>query len=293
MGTPENVKSFEDKIHYAIYSGEKLNNPMVVGATPDIYRQYGAKADTITISPKTIEKIVFPENYLEYKGKHNLGEAGLSQIPTQIANPTAILRSNTDGDGSLVIETNMQDYRGDPIVVALKLNANGTMTLENRIASAYGKENMQSMRGDHDGNVLWRKKSGSNQSPTVTGLQLPGSAAESASTDTSISDSAENSNTQNKKISGGNIADESKLGHVEKALYDTKKESTADSPMPTNGPTRTDYVRNDAAALSEKGSAAGSPMPTNRPTRRDYVRNDATALSNNSISDSAENSNTC
>ena len=87
MGTPENVKSFEDKIHYAIYSGEKLNNPMVVGATPDIYRQYGAKADTITISPKTIEKIVFPENYLEYKGKHNLGEAGCRRfrrkLPTQ------------------------------------------------------------------------------------------------------------------------------------------------------------------------------------------------------------------
>lgn len=204
MGTPENVKSFEDKIHYAIYSGEKLNNPMVVGATPDIYRQYGAKADTITISPKTIEKIVFPENYLEYKGKHNLGEAGLSQIPTQIANPTAILRSNTDGDGSLVIETNMQDYRGDPIVVALKLNANGTMTLENRIASAYGKGNIQAMRGDHDGNVLWRKKSGSNQPPTATGLQLPGSVAGSASTDTSISDPAENSNTKSKNFSDGN-----------------------------------------------------------------------------------------
>lgn len=263
MGTPENVKSFEDKIHYAIYSGEKLNNPMVVGATPDIYRQYGAKANTITISPKTIEKIVFPENYLEYKGKHNLGETGLSQIPTQIANPTAILRSNTDGDGSLVIETNMQDYRGDPIVVALKLNANGTMTLENRISSAYGKGNIQAMRGDHDGNVLWRKKSGSNQPPTATGLQLPGSVAGSASTSTIISDSFQNINTQNKKISGGTVADESKLGHVEKALYDTKKES-----------------------------AAGSPMPTNRPTRTDYVRNDAAALSDNSISDSAENSNT-
>lgn len=263
MGTPENVKSFEDKIHYAIYSGEKLNNPMVVGATPDIYRQYGAKADTITISPKTIEKIVFPENYLEYKGKHNLGETGLSQIPTQIANPTAILRSNTDGDGSLVIETNMQDYRGDPIVVALKLNANGTMTLENRIASAYGKGNIQAMRGDRDGNVLWHKKSGSNQPPTATGLQLPGSVAGSASTGTIISDSSQNINTQNKKNSGGTIADESKLGHVEKALYDTKKES-----------------------------ATGSPMPTNRPTRTDYVRNDATALSDNSISDSAENRNT-
>lgn len=73
----------------------------------------------------------------------------------------------------------------------------------------------------------------------------------------------DNKNKRNFIKSMYTIADESKLGHVEKALYDTKKES-----------------------------AAGSPMPTNRPTRTDYVRNDATALSSNSISDSAENSNT-
>lgn len=73
----------------------------------------------------------------------------------------------------------------------------------------------------------------------------------------------DNKNKRNFIKSMYTIADESKLGHVEKALYDTKKES-----------------------------AAGSPMPTNRPTRTDYVRNDAAALSDNSISDSAENSNT-
>lgn len=73
----------------------------------------------------------------------------------------------------------------------------------------------------------------------------------------------DNKNKRNFIKSMYTIADESKLGHVEKALYDTKKES-----------------------------ATGSPMPTDRPTRTDYVRNDATALSDNSISDSAENSNT-
>ena len=95
----------------------------------------------MTMTQDAAYKIAYPEGYMG--GKHNLGMSVLKQLPYQIENPVAILKSNTQ-PSSIVLLTAWKD--GDKsIIVPLHLDKQGAISVENRIASAYQTGHMQTI----------------------------------------------------------------------------------------------------------------------------------------------------
>ena len=175
MAGPDNVERFAREVDEVFGGKRTLNKTIVLGNTPKIYLEYGAVPHDVTIQPMTLYKIAYPEGY--FNGRHNLGIPAVKALPEQIQNPVAILRSKSQKD-SFVILTEWADQSGNPVVIPLHLNRQGALTLENRIPSAYGKENVASLAGEAGENVLWTK--GNEDITTLLShrLQLPQAVAD-------------------------------------------------------------------------------------------------------------------
>lgn len=170
---------------------------ITVGNTPDILLQYGAKNRQMTMKQDTARKIAYPDGYMG--GKHNLGIDALKELPQQLRDPMAILKSKTQND-SLVVLTEWNDTHGDPVIVAVHLNKRGDITVENRIASAYGKKNFEALLGENGENILYTKNNKSIAEPSADRLQLPVSASSDTLVNHSISQSGTNVNDINPKL---------------------------------------------------------------------------------------------
>ena len=90
------------------------------------------------------------------QGKHNLGIPALKQLPTQIENPVAVQKSASQPN-SFVILTEWADTQGRPVIIPLHLDKNGAISVENKVASAYGHNHIFSLLGENNQNVLWTK----------------------------------------------------------------------------------------------------------------------------------------
>lgn len=117
------------------------------------------------------------------QGKHNLGIPALKQLPTQIENPVAVLKSASQPN-SFVILTEWADTNGRPVIVPLHLNKNGAVGLENRLASAYGHKHISTILGENNQNVLWTKGNEDIGQLLSHRLQLPQAVVD----DTLVSD---------------------------------------------------------------------------------------------------------
>ena len=142
-----------------------------LGDTPQILRKFGAKSDNVVMTQDTARKIAYPSGYLGVKHGHNLGIPALKQLPMQVANPEAVLRSKSQPN-SLVLLTKWIDKDGAPVIIALHLDKRGQLTIDNQVASAYGKRNLDALVGENGENILWTKKEDTLY-PQSTGLQLP------------------------------------------------------------------------------------------------------------------------
>lgn len=170
---------------------------ITVGNTPDILLQYGAKNRQMTMKQDTARKIAYPDGYMG--GKHNLGIDALKELPQQLRDPMAILKSKTQND-SLIALTEWNDTHGDPVIVAVHLNKRGDITVENRIASAYGKKNFEALLGENGENILYTKNNKSIAELSADRLQLPVSASSDTLVNHSISQSETNVNDINPKL---------------------------------------------------------------------------------------------
>lgn len=167
---------------------------VVLGNTPDILQKYGAKNIEMTMKPSAVRKIAYPTNYLGLKQGHNLGFYALEQLPQQLANPVAILKSYTQPN-SMVIITEMIDADNRPVIVPIHLDKNGNIGISNEVASAYGRSGYSQFinQSRKDGMVLYENKNKGLASLPADGLQL---SAVEATTDPifNIYDSAQNVN---------------------------------------------------------------------------------------------------
>lgn len=155
-----------DKVFSGDYPSGKL---LSVGDTPELLTRYGANPLPMTMTQDAAYKIAYPEGYMG--GKHNLGMSVLKQLPYQIENPVAILKSNTQ-PSSIVLLTAWKD--GDKsIIVPLHLDKQGAISVENRIASAYQTGHMQSYLGEADSNVLYTKNNEDVHQLLSNGVQFP------------------------------------------------------------------------------------------------------------------------
>lgn len=170
INTPENLTRFAQEVDGVFNGSRSPAQAVAIGKTPAIYEQFGAQPLTMTINPNTMYKIAYPEGYLE--GKHNLGIPALKQLPQQLQNPVAILKSKSQPN-SLVILTEWADTQGDPVIIPLHLDKRGAVSLENMVVSAYGKQGIESILGKNGENVLWTKgNEGIDQILSIR-LQLP------------------------------------------------------------------------------------------------------------------------
>lgn len=179
-GTAGTLTSAENMLRYRgdidkVFSGDYPSGKLIaVGDTPDLLTRYGANALPLTMTQDAAYKIAYPSGYMG--GKHNLGMSALKQIPYQIENPVAILRSNTQ-DNSLVLLTEWKD--GDrSVIIPLHLDKQGAISVDNRIASAYQTGHIQSYLGNNDSNVLYTKNNEDIHQLLSNGVQFPKAMAD-------------------------------------------------------------------------------------------------------------------
>lgn len=176
-----------DKVFSGDYPSGKL---LSVGDTPELLTRYGANPLPMTMTQDAAYKIAYPEGYMG--GKHNLGMSVLKQLPYQIENPVAILKSNTQ-PSSIVLLTAWKD--GDKsIIVPLHLDKQGAISVENRIASAYQTGHMQSYLGEADSNVLYTKNNEDVHQLLSNGVQFPKAMADDILAKNNISHAEAKSN---------------------------------------------------------------------------------------------------
>lgn len=176
-----------DKVFSGDYPSGKL---LSVGDTPELLTRYGASPLPMTMTQDAAYKIAYPEGYMG--GKHNLGMPVLKQLPYQIENPVAILKSNTQ-PSSIVLLTAWKD--GDKsIIVPLHLDKQGAISVENRIASAYQTGHMQSYLGEADSNVLYTKNNEDIHQLLSNGVQFPKAMADDILAKNNISQAEAKSN---------------------------------------------------------------------------------------------------
>ena len=176
-----------DKVFSGDYPSGKL---LSVGDTPELLTRYGANPLPMTMTQGAAYKIAYPEGYMG--GKHNLGMSVLKQLPYQIENPVAILKSNTQ-PSSIVLLTAWKD--GDKsIIVPLHLDKQGAISVENRIASAYQTGHMQSYLGEADSNVLYTKNNEDVHQLLSNGVQFPKAMADDILAKNNISQAEAKSN---------------------------------------------------------------------------------------------------
>ena len=141
-------------------------------------------------------KIAYPEGY--NGGKHNWGFDAVAELPYQLADPVAILKSDTETN-SFVIVTEYLDERNYPVITAVHLNKNGVIEPANQIASMYGKRDFENwVKGQKEkGNVLYENENKGLESLALAGLQLPTLYSESDPLfNNSIPNSADNVNAE-------------------------------------------------------------------------------------------------
>ncbi len=188
LGTKENFERFSREVDNVFRGERPYATNIILGETTALLKQFGAVSDNITISPSAIYKIAYPSKYLEFlkrgtlTGKeksqgHNLGVPAIKHLLGQIADPVALLKSNTQ-EKSLIILTEWEDKNGAPVIIPLHLNKQGAVEIENRVASAYGKGEIEALLGDNDSNVLWTKKNKDIHQLLSIRLQLPEAKAE-------------------------------------------------------------------------------------------------------------------
>lgn len=149
--------------------GRDIKESITLGTTPDVLQMLGMPNVAVKIKDHRFAKIL--------KDKHAIKPERLKQLPKQLNNPVAVLKSSpnsTNPDGYVVLteltEFNRDKKLSEPVIVALHLNKRGDVL---DVASAYGKNHkgLQAML-DNDKVLYWHKEKGLNFM-NVHGLQLP------------------------------------------------------------------------------------------------------------------------
>ncbi len=125
----------------------------------------------VVIAPRTIAKCMAdPE--MRYHG-HGLTRDIIQRIPEELRNPVMIFRGSKDN--SLVAITKLKDNSNHSIIVAISIDETDKFRIVNRIASIYGKDNINNyMRNQIEyGNLISANKKEANEMLHSAGLQLP------------------------------------------------------------------------------------------------------------------------
>ena len=142
----------------AIANGERsATSEISLGTTPDVLKMLGIDDANVVIHAKTLQKDMI--------GKHRVSPEAMKQLPMQMNNPVAVMRSQSNSsnpDAYLVLTELVEHEKGKdkPIIAALSFekNADGNLELIN-VASAYGRRANQLNR-DLENLLYWNTTKG-------------------------------------------------------------------------------------------------------------------------------------
>lgn len=190
--------------------------PVQIGKTPEILKKYGAPDLDLTMSQRTMFKIAYPEGY--YEGKHNLGFDVIAELPYQLSDPVAIIKSSTQHN-SFVVLTEYVDEHGYPVITAVHMNKQGVLEPANQVASMYGKRDFAKWMEEQKsvGGIVYVNKNKGADSQALARLQLPLLYSESDPfSKNSVPPSGEKVNTSAENITenNGNIGENTAASKV-------------------------------------------------------------------------------
>ncbi|MDC2824626.1 hypothetical protein PHA51_01045 [Rodentibacter pneumotropicus] len=151
-----------------VAKGDNVSGYVNMGTTPNVLKSLGLPDTKIEIHPAVLHKVM--------RGKHNVTADTLKQLPQQINDPVAVMRSapNSSNPNGYVVLTELferENEKDKPIIAALHLKQgeNGLELIN--IASVYGRSNTQIQRGLENDLIYWNKTKGL-QLLNRLGLQL-------------------------------------------------------------------------------------------------------------------------
>lgn len=166
----------------------KPNEYIKLGKTPEILQKHGMIDGEMLMPQGVVPKVAYPAGYRQALAKgmemseksikkiqgHNLGFEVIRQLPDKMKRPVAILKSDTQ-DGSIVVLTDMVDRYGQPVIVPIKVDQNGTTSFGNIIPSMYGRKDFLSFMATQKekGNILYLDKKKDLQKLPNSGVQFP------------------------------------------------------------------------------------------------------------------------
>lgn len=138
-GIYDYTKSFAEQVEDWKKGLIPTNDSLLVGATPDVFKQIGFNALPVTINQKHVDYAI--NGTLDVD--HFLGDALLQQLPQALENPVAIIKSQTQPDR--VVAILKIQHNGKSVVAAVQVDGYGTQNNlridSNAIASVFGKSN--------------------------------------------------------------------------------------------------------------------------------------------------------
>ncbi|WP_066111379.1 LPD38 domain-containing protein [Gallibacterium salpingitidis] len=139
-----------------------------VGTTPAVLKMLGLPDVNVVINGSVLKKVMLD--------KHNVRPEVLKQLPRQINNPVAVMKSSTQQNGYVVLTELTENVNGvdKPIIAALHLKQSKQGLELINIASVYGRNISQLQNGLNNDLLYWNKTKGSQLARRV-GLQLPSS----------------------------------------------------------------------------------------------------------------------
>ena len=148
-----------------VANGKFSSQIIEIGTTPSVLKMLGLPDANVVISGAVLKKVML--------GKHNVTAETLKQLPKQINDPVAVMKSSTQQNGYVVLTELMENVNGinKPVVAALHLKQTSQGIELINIASVYGRNNSQIQRGLENDLLYWNKKKGANFLDNLT-LQL-------------------------------------------------------------------------------------------------------------------------
>lgn len=176
----------------------KPSEMISIGNTPNALALAGAKADLeLIIVQRTIAKCT--SNPDKHFHGHSLDAETMKRLLPELRNPAMIFKGGKDN--SMVVITELKDKENREIMIAVNVNELNKRHEVNRIASAYGRNNMGNylQKQITQGSLIACNKEKANKMLQSAGLQLPMEET-FISFDNSIAYTDRNVNTPQKKI---------------------------------------------------------------------------------------------
>ncbi len=160
------LEKFAGQIDTFMRGRLKKSDTLSLGQTPEILKQLKAKSLPVVMSQDVLIKIT--------GGKHSISTDEIKKLPSEIANPLMVFDSATV-KGAFVILTELTDKEGNEVIVALHLGRRADHINVNRIATVFGKKNIENFikAQTRDGNLRYIDKKRSQEWSQRRGLQLP------------------------------------------------------------------------------------------------------------------------